>query len=100
MPITTHANGEPLLKQSSSYSHFPTHGNGSTPTSKASSNLLMTILTDAFVLVIVSSIQTIREGVHYIRKSLIYSTRKAFLEKAMVELYKFDEKSYHKCLKR
>ena len=31
---------------------------------------------------------------HHIRKSLIYSTRKAFLERAMVELvYKFGEKS-------
>ena len=30
-------------------------------------------------------------------KSLIYSTRKAFLEKAVVELvYKFDKKSYEK----
>ena len=40
---------------------------------------------------------------HYIRKSksLIYSTRKAFLEKPEVELvYKFDEKSYHECLKK
>ena len=36
----------------------------------------------------------------YIRKSLIYSLRKAFLEKAVVELvYKLDEKSYRKCLK-
>ena len=31
---------------------------------------------------------------HYIEKSLIYSTRKAFQEHAVVELvYKFDEKS-------
>ena len=31
---------------------------------------------------------------------LVYSKRKAFLEKAVVELaYKFDENSYHECLK-
>ena len=41
-----------------------------------------------------------QQGAHHIRKSLIYSTRKAFLEKAVVELdYKFDEKSYRECLK-
>ena len=34
-------------------------------------------------------------------KSFIYSTRRAFLEHAVVELvYKFDEKSYCECLKR
>ena len=39
----------------------------------------------------------IEQGVHYIRKSLIYSTRTTFLEKAVVELvYKFDKKSYQK----
>ena len=33
--------------------------------------------------------------------SLIYSTRKAFLKKAVVGLvYKFDEKSYRECLKK
>ena len=43
----------------------------------------------------------IEQGVHCIRKSLNYSTRKAFLEKAVVELvYKFDEKSYCECFKR
>ena len=51
--------------------------------------------------VIVSSFGQIEQGVHYIRKSLIYSTRKAFLEKAVVELvYELDEKSYCECLKR
>ena len=44
--------------------------------------------------VIVLSFGQVEQGVHYIRKSLIYSTRKAFLECAVVELvYKFDEKS-------
>ena len=43
----------------------------------------------------------IEQGVHCISKSLNYSMRKAFLEKAVVELvYKFDEKSYCKCFKR
>ena len=43
----------------------------------------------------------IEQGAHYIRKSLIYSTRKAFLKCAVAELvYKFDEKSYRECLKR
>ena len=50
--------------------------------------------------VIVSSFGQIEQGVHYIRKSLIYSMRKAFLKCAVVELvYKFDEKSYRECLK-
>ena len=44
--------------------------------------------------VIVSSFEQIEQGTHYIRKYLIYSTRKAFLERTVVELvYKFDEKS-------
>ena len=63
----------------------------------------MTKLTDVLVRVIVSSMpsEQIEQGAHYIRISLIYSTRKAFLEKAVVELvYKFDEKSYRECLKR
>ena len=39
------------------------------------------------------------QGAHLIGKSLIYSMRKAFLEKAVVELiYKFHEKSYRECL--
>ena len=58
----------------------------------------MTILT--FVWVIVSSIRTNRARCAIYKKILIYSTRKAFLEKAVVELvYKFDEKSYRECLK-
>ena len=61
----------------------------------------MMIPTHAFVRVIVSSVQQIEEGAHYIRKFLIYAKRKAFLERAVVELvYKFDEKSYRECLKR
>ena len=36
---------------------------------------------------LVSSIRgQVEQGAHYIRKSLIYSMRKAFLEKAVVEL--------------
>ena len=73
------------------------NGESSVLTSKASSNLLYD---DMFVWVIVSSIQTIEQGVHNTRKSIIYSTRKAFLEKAVVTIYKFDEKSYCECLKR
>ena len=49
------------------------------------------ILTE-LVRVIVPSIRTNEQGVHYIRKYLIYSTRKAFLEKAVVELV-YKEKS-------
>ena len=67
MPITQHANGEPLLKRSSSY--FPGCNDSacclvckrrqcSALTSKA--YFQFTILTDAFVRVIVSSIQTNR----------------------------------------
>ena len=53
---------------------------------------LMTILDS--VTVIMSSFGQIEQGAHYIRKSLIYSTRKTFLERAVVELvYNFDEKS-------
>ena len=41
---------------------------------------------------IVSSFGQIEQGVHYVGKSLIYSTRKAFQERAVVELvYKFDD---------
>ena len=41
-----------------------------------------------------------KEKVCIKRKSTNCSTRKAFLEKAVVELvYKFDKKSYRKCLK-
>ena len=43
------------------------------------------ILTDEFVLC-VSSIRQIEQDVHYIGKSLIYSMRKAFLERVVVEL--------------
>ena len=67
MPITVHANGEPLLKRSSFFFHVckdsaccvSANGDGNAlTTSKASSNLLMTILHDVFVQMIVSSIQT------------------------------------------
>ena len=45
--------------------------------------------------VIVSSFGQIEQGAYYIGKSLIYSMRKAFLERPVVELiHKFDEKSY------
>ena len=71
MPITLYATGETHLKQSSSYlivSQFATilfviwsaNGDGSALTSKASSNLINDDLTDAFVRLIVSSIQTNR----------------------------------------
>ena len=41
----------------------------------------------------------IEQGVHYIGKSLIYLTRKALLDKAVVELvYKFDENLYRKSI--
>ena len=57
----------------------------------------MMILTNEFMhcaTVIVSSFGQIQHGAHYVRKSLIYSMRKAFLEHAMVEVvYEFDEKS-------
>ena len=39
-------------------------------------------------------LRTVEQDAHYIRKSLIYSTRKVFLERIVIELdYKFDEKS-------
>ena len=41
------------------------------------------------------------ENGEQIRKSFIYTTRKALMEKAVVELvYKFEEKSYRECLTR
>ena len=44
--------------------------------------------------VIVSSFRQIEQGAQYIRKSLIYSTTKEFLEPAVLQLdYKFDETS-------
>ena len=47
-----------------------------------------------------SSFGQIEEGVHYIRKFLIYSMKKVFLEREVVELVSnFDEKSYCECLK-
>ena len=75
------------------------NGDGSALTSKASSNLLND---DTYRCVCAGSHPgQIEQGVHYIRKSLIYSTRTAFLEKAVVEpVYKFNEKSYCECLKR
>ena len=47
--------------------------------------------TEFCMTVTVSSFGQIEQGVHYIGKSLIYSMRKAFLERAVVE---FDDKSY------
>ena len=42
--------------------------------------------------------QQVEQGVHEI---LIYSTKKVFLERAVVELvYKFDKKSHGECLKK
>ena len=71
MSITQYANGEPLLN-----------------------------LTDAFVRVFVSPIRTNRERCALNMTILVYSTRKAFLKKAVVELiYESDEKLYCECLK-
>ena len=53
------------------------------------------------VRVVVSSVRTNRARCALYEKMLDYSMRKAFLEKAVVELvYKLDEKSNCKCLKR
>ena len=44
--------------------------------------------------IIMSSFGEREQGAHKIRKSLIYSTRKVFLERVVVKLvYKFNEKS-------
>ena len=111
MSIILHSNGEPLLNaELLIFTFFP-----SWQQCCLSSGLqmvmavlllprlvpiyLMTILTDSFVRVIVHPSGQIEQGTHYIRKFLIYSKRKTFLEKAVVELvYKFDKKSYHECL--
>ena len=46
------------------------------------------------------SLRQIEQGAHYIRKCLIYLMKKAFLERAVLEVvHKFDKKFYHKCLK-
>ena len=72
------------------------NGYGSALTSKTDSNLLNN---DTYRCVCVGNCHPtgqIEQGAHYIRKILIYLTKKAFLEKAVVEqVYKFDEKSYH-----
>ena len=71
------------------------NGNGSGLTSKTSSKV--NLLNDD-IYQCATSFRQIEQGVHYIRKSLIYSMRKAFLERAVVELvYKFDKKSYREC---
>ena len=64
-------------------------GNGSALTSKASSRVNL-VNDDTYLLtIIVSSFRQIKQSAYH-----IYSTRKAFLEHAVVELvYKFDEKS-------
>ena len=57
----------------------------------------MTLLTDAFVRVIVSSIRRARCIIY--KKILNLLNEKVFLEHAVVELvYKLDEKSYRECL--
>ena len=70
------------------------NGNGSALTSKASSRVNF-LNDDTYKwTVIVSSFRQIEQGAHHMRNSLIYSTGKAFLEHAVVELvYNFDEKS-------
>ena len=65
------------------------NGYGSALTSKACSKV--NLLNDdtyqlVCVTVIVSSFGQVEQGVHYIRKSLNYSTRRAFLEYTVVEL--------------
>ena len=77
------------------------NSDGSALTSKATSNLLNGDTYRCICAGIVSSIRQIEQGAPYIRKSLIYLTKKPLLKKAVVELiYKFDEKSYCECLKR
>ena len=111
MPTIPHANGEPLLNaELLIFTFFP-----SWQQCCMSSGLqmvmavhllprlvpiyLMSILTDSFVRIIVSSIRTNRTRYTLYKKFLIYYKRKMFLEKAVVELvYKFDKKSYRECL--
>ena len=95
MPITPHANGEPLLKRSLVCKW---RRDGSAPTSEASSNLLNDD-TDAFVRVIVSSIRTNRAK-YALHKKLFdlldeESVSGACSGRELV--YKFDKKS---CLKK
>ena len=71
MPITKHANGEPLflsqLQRFYLLSGLQTATVVLFTTSKASSNLLKDETTNEFLRVIMSSIRTIDLGVHYIR---------------------------------
>ena len=71
------------------------NGDGSALTSKASSKV--NLLNDKRYLPLSlcnRNCVILEQGVHHIRKSLIVSKGKAFLEHAVVELvYKFDEKS-------
>ena len=76
------------------------NGDGSALTAKVSSNLLND---DTYRFICAGNCvihpRQIEQGTHYIRKFLIYSKRKMFLEKAVVELvYKLDKKSYRECL--
>ena len=87
-------NGKLLLKRSSSHSSpvlqqfcllSGLRDSSGALTSKASSNLLND---DTYRCVCVGNLSSgqIEQGAHYIRKSLIYLTRKVFLECAVVEL--------------
>ena len=70
------------------------NGNGSALTSNASYRV--NLLNDDTYrwTIIVSSFRQIEQVAHHMRKSLIYSMRKVFMEYAVVEpVYKFDEKS-------
>ena len=112
MPITPHANGEPFLS-GSSHIHFKfvtillvvwsANGKrcGSALTSNTSSNLLklMMTLTDAFMRVIVLSIQTNRARCALCKKILdLLNEESVFGESSgRASLY---EKSYCECLKR
>ena len=102
MAITPHTNGEPLLSGAHLFpslqrfylfSGLQTATVVTLTTSKTSSNLLnddtyRCVCADNFLY----PSGQVEQGAHYIRKSLIYSTRKAFLKKVVVELvYKFDD---------
>ena len=108
MPITLHANGEPLLKRSSFLSQFATillvvwsaNGGGSAlTTSKASSNLLND---DTYRCVCVGNcVRTNRARCALYKKILDLLDEESVSGEAVVELvYKFDEKFYRECLKR
>ena len=60
----------------------------------------MTVLTDAFVQVIVSSIRTIRARCAFYKKILDLLNEESIAGESSGKADKFDEKSYRECLKR